>query len=241
MKQQILICHGLNTRSPYYSQHLIDNLKPLLADVDYEITPIYIGDTLEKNLDGWEEKQKKALSFNRLKAHDARLWMGTFVGDMYQFENSYEDLLSQALKVVHPLETVHLVAHSWGCVFAAEHLIPKLKPVSVTLHGSPLDLYRLKIKDSSILYSFGADSETDNFFHPMDFIGGPMEHCSMDVLDHVISDAGPGFDILDSIESFALVHDSHGAGWQSKAMARCIATKVRAAASNQKNDVQKKP
>jgi hypothetical protein len=226
MTQNILLCHGLDTRSPYYAQTLIDNLATYLSDVPHEVIPLYLGDVFEQDLDVWQQQQKTAPDFPHLEAHAERIWMQKFVGDMYQFDNWRQEFLDQVdrLTTEGPL---HVVAHSWGCVFAVEDLLPlpHIQCVSLTLHGSPLDLYRLSAEISK--YNFVMP--TKNWFHPMDWVGGPMAHCS-NATDHVINDAGPTIDWLDNIESLLLVHDSHRAGWQSKAMAQCIADTVRAAA-----------
>lgn len=222
MKHRIIICHGVNVRSPQYAASLITNLEPLLKNIDHEITPLYLGDIFAQDLSVIQNEQKKAALFPSLKATVEREFMGDFVGDQYQFENWREELLQQvdAIKADGP---VHVIAHSWGCVFAVEDLIPVINAVSLTMHGCPLDLYRLRTGLDK--YEFAVP--TDNFLHPQDFIGGPISQCS-NATDHVITDAGPlvGLDIIDSIESFFACRKAHSCGWGSLALAQCVAKKV---------------
>lgn len=222
MKHRIIICHGVNVRSPQYAASLVANLKPLLKDIDHDIQALYLGDIFQQDLNIVQEQQKKSPLSPLLRATAERAFMADFVGDQYQFDNWREELLSQveAIKSDGP---VHVIAHSWGCVFAVEDLLPVINAVSLTMHGCPLDLYRLRTGLDR--YEFAVP--TDNFFHPMDFIGGPISQSS-NAIDHVITDAGPNvdFDLIDELQSFLDVHKSHSSGWDSLTMAQCIAKKV---------------
>lgn len=231
MKQRVIMIHGVSTRSPHYAQELVEHLAELLKDIDHEITCLYMGDIFERDLEVIENEQKASPYFHVLKAHVERKWMGQFVGDFYQFENWKEYLLEQ-VDVLKSAGPVHIVANSWGSIFAVEELLPVINAVSLTFHGAPLDLYRLRTGPER--YEFKVP--TDNFFHPMDFIGGPIAHCS-NATDHVITDAGPetGVDFIDVLQSVIEIHKSHAAGWHSKALAQCVATKVIAAAKSTQN------
>lgn len=228
--QQIVIAHGVDSRSPYYAQPLIDNLEKMLHGVPHTITSLYMGDVFEAELEAWNKQRATNPLTSKLKAKSERTWFHQFVGDQYQFANWRNAIIDQC-KAVNLSLPVHLVAHSWGCIFAYENLVPYIsandgKCVSVTLHGSPLDLYRLH--EGAGRFAF--EMPTDNFFHPMDFIAEPMGHAS-NVTDHVIVDAGPSIDLFDNISALMLIHETHGAGWRSKALAQCVANKVIAEAA----------
>lgn len=230
MMQQIVIAHGVDTRSPYYAQPLIDHLETMLHGVPHTITSLYMGDVFEADLDSWEKQLATNPLASRLKAKSERKWFQQFVGDQYQFANWRNEMVDQC-RAVNLALPVHMVAHSWGCISAFENLIPYIsanggKCVSLTLHGSPLDLYRLH--EGISRYTF--EMPTENWFHPMDFIGGPMSHAS-NVMDHLIVDAGPSIDLFDNISALMLIHETHGAGWRSKKLAQCVADKVKAEAA----------
>lgn len=227
MTQKILIIHGLDVRSPQYSAPLVQNIENALADIPHEIKSIYFGGIFEQELRQWQAELATSPFATDLQAKQAREWMGQFVGDQYQFANWEKEIISM-INEVHDGGPVHLVAHSWGTVFAFETLLSRIQCQSLTLHGAPLDLYRLREGQKRLTFP----EHSDNFFHRLDFIGGPLGHCA-NIEDHLIDDAGPAIDILDDA-AVLLIHQAHGSGWHSKKMAQCIANKVRTEALREK-------